>query len=157
MLKSRWFIGLFMLILGSVIGWLAQAQIADVRRATAGSSAFDAVKLQQDAWNRGDLDAFLSHYAMTDDITFYSDDKVSKGWVGLNDRYRKRYSDPALMGKLEFTELEYTPLSADAVMVRGRWTVTETPNAGTGLFTILIRKTDTGWKVVHDHTSAKKQ
>jgi len=146
-----------MLIVGAVAGWFAYSIVANARSVSASSKVYDIVKQQQEAWNRGDLDGFLSHYDMSEDITFYSDDKVSKGWVALNDRYRRRYGGgAAAMGQLAFDELSTVRLTEDAVLMQGRWTTNGTPNAGTGLFTILIRKTDNGWKIVHDHTSAKK-
>src|SRR4051812_34308606 len=74
------------------------------------------------AWNRGDLTEFLKSYDMSDDITFYSDDRIARGWVSLNDRYRRRYGEStAAMGWLTFGDLETTRLSNEAAMVRGRW------------------------------------
>lgn len=144
-----------------VIALLVGAIAYDVVKSNANETVpvASAEKLLTDqaaAWNRGDLDGFLKSYDMNDNITFFSDDRVSQGWVTVSDRYQKHYGGgKAAMGKLEFSDLRFTPLAGDAVMARGRWTTSETPNAGTGLFTLLIRKTPNGWKIVHDHTSAK--
>jgi beta-aspartyl-peptidase (threonine type) len=39
-------------------------------------------------------------------------------------------------------------------MVRGRWRLTFRDGKQTGgLFTLLMRRTPEGWRIVHDHTS----
>src|SRR2546428_14047605 len=73
---------------------------------------------QQEAWNRGDIDAFMNGYARgsrfgPDATIFVSEDKVTRGWETVRDRYRKKYSDRAKMGTLTFSDLEITPLSND--------------------------------------------
>jgi ketosteroid isomerase-like protein len=126
-------------------------------RASAAEEALAMLKDQEAAWNRHDLTEFLKSYNMSETISFFTDDVVACGWVGVNDRYQRGYGkDPdKLMGQLSFTDLVVEACSNDVVVIRGRWTLTQTPKAGTGLFTILVQKTDNGWKIVHDHTSAK--
>jgi len=112
---------------------------------------------QQDAWNRHDLEAFMSGYWNSPDLTFFSGANVTTGWQATFERYRKRYqSERHEMGQLRFSDLEITPLASDAAFVRGTWKLTmkdgKTPH---GLFTLLFRKFPDGWKIVHDHTSAE--
>lgn len=159
MLKSKW-VGVFLAAiagsLGGVMVW--HFGIEPGRRGAATEEAMAMLKAQEAAWNRGDLAGFLSAYEMNDAITFFSDDKVTKGWVAINDRYTNSYGQkPNLMGKLSFTELAGEAFNANTVQIRGRWTVTESAKAGTGLFTILVKKTGDGWRVVHDHTSVRKE
>ncbi len=126
---------------------------------TAGAAVQSVLTDQQDAWNRGDLDGFMAGYWADERLTFSSGDTVTRGWQATMDRYRKQYqSDGKEMGVLAFTDVEIEPLGPDAVaaFVRGRWGLVfakseEKPN---GLFTLVMRKTPAGWKVVHDHTSA---
>jgi hypothetical protein len=59
------------------------------------------------------------------------------------------------MGHLEFKDLAVEPMNSQAVIIRGRWVLTEISEPTGGLFTILVKKTAAGWRVVHDHTSAK--
>jgi uncharacterized protein (TIGR02246 family) len=108
------------------------------------------------AWNRGDLDGFMAGYWKDDKLTFFSGDTVTQGWQATMDRYRKRYqSEGREMGKLEFRGMDIEILSDTAAVVRGRWRLTmndgKTPN---GLFTLLVRRLDGEWRIVHDHTSA---
>ena len=108
------------------------------------------------AWNRGDLDGFMAGYWKDDKLTFFSGDTITRGWQATMDRYRKRYqSEGREMGKLEFRGVEIDMLAGDAAVVRGRWHLTmkdgKTPN---GLFTLLGRRINGDWRIVHDHTSA---
>lgn len=108
------------------------------------------------AWNRGDLDGFMAGYWKDDKLTFFSGDTITSGWQATYDRYRKRYqSDGREMGQLVFRGLQVDMAGTDAAVVRGQWRLTmkdgATPN---GLFTLLVRRIDGQWRIVHDHTSA---
>jgi hypothetical protein len=43
---------------------------------------------QQDAWNRGDIEAFMNGYARSTSTVFVSEDKVGRGWETVRERYR---------------------------------------------------------------------
>ena len=109
---------------------------------------------QQDAWNRGDLDGFMAGYWNSPGLTFRSGGTVTQGYADTLARYRKKYKAPgAEMGRLTFDDIAVTLLRYDAV-VTGRWTLDRTDDTPTGLFTLRLRLTDVGWKIVDDHTSA---
>ena len=57
------------------------------------------------------------------------------------------------MGKLAFSELEVQLLNPEFAIVKGRWRVELKLENLDGLFTLVMRKTDKGWVIVHDHTS----
>jgi uncharacterized protein (TIGR02246 family) len=107
------------------------------------------------AWNRGDIDAFMDGYAKEDSITFLSGDSFTRGWQTVLERYKKNYDSRAKMGTLAFDGLELKPLSPFYTMVTGRYRLTrengETPH---GRFTLIFRRTDGGWRIIHDHTSS---
>lgn len=111
------------------------------------------LQTQADAWNRGDLDAFMQTYAPVADLRFASGGSVTYGWQPTLERYRQRYPDRAAMGTLAFSDLAVTELSADAALVFGRWSLTRVKDAPHGLFTLLVRRTPAGWKIFADHTS----
>lgn len=120
-------------------------------------SAIERVLLaQQDAWNHHDLDAFMTGYWNSPDLTFFSGAKESKGWQATIDRYRATYDSPGHeMGKLEFSDLRVEVLGSDAAFVRGQWQLTMSDGkAPHGRFTLIFRKFPSGWKIIHDHTSA---
>ena len=120
------------------------------------SSVEQVLRAQQDAWNRHDLDSFMSGYWNSPDLTFFSGAQRTSGWQGALDRYRKNYqNDGKEMGRLEFRDLQIEPLGDGAAFVRGQYHLTmsdgKTPH---GLFTLIFRKFPEGWKIVHDHTAA---
>jgi len=109
------------------------------------------------AWNRGDLEGFMAGYWKSDAMTFYSGGDITKGWQATLDRYRRRYqAEGKAMGKLTFADVEVHPLTIDQAFARGRWKLTLPDGTNPeGLFTLFMRRVDTHWRVVHDHTSAK--
>jgi uncharacterized protein (TIGR02246 family) len=115
----------------------------------------EVLRKQAEAWNRGDVTAFMDGYEESDETTFVGS-TVTKGYRQVLENYRKRYPTPARMGRLEFSGLELKPLSGEYALVLGRWKLTRAQDAGGdtgGIFTLLFRKTATGWKIVLDHTS----
>jgi len=112
------------------------------------------LRSQQDAWNRGDIDAFMNGYARAASTAFVSDDTIRRGWETVRQRYKKKYSDRAKMGALTFSDLEITLLSPDAAVVLGRWRLKRANDQPHGRFTLIFKRLPEGWRIVHDHTSA---
>jgi ketosteroid isomerase-like protein len=112
------------------------------------------LQTQADAWNRGDLDAFMQTYAPVSDLRFASGGSVTYGWKPTLERYKQRYPDRAAMGILAFSDLAVTELSPEAALVFGRWRLTRAADAPHGLFTLLVRRTPAGWRIFADHTSS---
>lgn len=109
---------------------------------------------QQDAWNRGDIEAFLRGYEPSPDLVFTSGGAVRRGFAETAERYRQRYVTRGRMGRLEFEVLDVRGLGDGGAIVLGRWSLTETPEAGRGVFSLAFLRTPDGWRIVHDHTSA---
>ncbi len=115
------------------------------------------IENQQAAWNRQDLDGFMSGYWNSPDLTFFSGAHESKGWQAALDRYKKNYQGAGHeMGKLEFANLRIEMLGPEAAFVRGEFHLTmsdgKTPH---GLFTLVFRKFPAGWKIIHDHSAGE--
>lgn len=110
---------------------------------------------QTAAWNRGDLDGFLAGYWNSPKVVFQSGGARHDGFAAMRDRYRQRYqADGKSMGRVAFSDVEVEPLAADAALVRGRWgLVMPDGTRPSGLFTLIMRRFDDGWKIIHDHTS----
>jgi ketosteroid isomerase-like protein len=108
---------------------------------------------QVTAWNRGDVDGFMAGYARSAATEFVSGDKVTRGWETVRDRYRRKYDNRGKMGELSFSDIEITPIGADAAIVLGRWKLIRHSDKPHGFFTLLFRRTSAGWRIVHDHTS----
>lgn len=122
------------------------------------ATAIEAVlHRQQSAWNRGDIETFMAEgYWRSAELSFYSGGRVSKGFDSVLAGYIRRYREGgAETGQLEFSELDIDVLSADAAVVRGHWDVDFAAKTDVGgLFTLIFRKTDGAWRIVHDHTSS---
>ena len=112
------------------------------------------IQSQQEAWNRGDIDAFMKGYWESAKTIFVSGDEVTRGWQPVHDRYKEKYSDREKMGTLTFSEIEIMPLAVDAAVVLGRWELKRASDNPHGRFTLIFRKTAQGWRIVQDHTSA---
>jgi ketosteroid isomerase-like protein len=143
-------------VLAFVTTGFAQPSRPDSHDATTKSAIEHVLLIQQDAWNHHDLDAFMTGYWNSPDLTFFSGSKESEGWQATIDRYRATYASPGHeMGKLDFSDLRVEVLGPEAAFVRGQWQLTmsdgKTPH---GRFTLIFRKFPEGWKIIHDHTSA---
>jgi len=143
-------------ILGYMLmaGMVCAAQEQSPNSAAEIQSVFTA---QQDAWNRGDIDAFMNGYAQSASTVFVSGDEVTRGWDTVRERYRKKYSDRTKMGTLTFSEIEVTPLSADSAVVLGRWKLQRANDQPHGRFTLVFKRLPEGWRIILDHTSAAKE
>lgn len=112
------------------------------------------LNMQQEAWNRGDIEAFMNGYWHSEETVFVSSDEVTRGWGKVLDRYQRKYTNRAKMGTLTFSDLEITPLGDDAAVVLGAWKLKRAKDEPHGRFTLIFRRLPEGWRIVHDHTSA---
>lgn len=135
------------------------AFVANTAAQTATQSAkirSDIQKIMDDqavAWNKGDIDAFMTGYWRSEKLVFISGDNVTRGWQSTLDRYKKSYDSRAKMGVLKFSGLEFFILSNDAAIVLGSWALTRDGDNPHGKFTLTFRKFKEGWRIVMDHTS----
>jgi ketosteroid isomerase-like protein len=109
-----------------------------------------------EAWNRGDLDAFMTVYLHSPDLVFFSNKTETRGWQQTLDRYRATYkSEGRQMGTLDFPKLEFKVLSPEAVLARGQWRL-KMPDGkeSTGMTSVTFLKLPEGWRIVHDHSSS---
>jgi ketosteroid isomerase-like protein len=136
---------LFLLVTFSTIGNAQNSKIESDIRAVMND--------QVAAWNRGDIEGFMSGYWRSDKLTFVSGSNVTRGWQPTLDRYKKNYDSRAKMGTLAFSDLEITVLSKDAAVVLGSWSLAREKDNPHGKFTLVFRKFKDGWRIVQDHTS----
>ena len=107
---------------------------------------------QQTAWNRGDIGQFMEAYWHHESLTFSSGGKTTRGWQATLDRYKSKYPDRATMGTLSFEALETVRLDENAAMTLGNWKL-DRENPVRGNFSLVWKKIDGQWKIVHDHSS----
>jgi len=145
------------LLLVAIIPISIQAQSSakpNKREGRIAANVRAVLEAQRDAWNRGDVEGYMDGYARSPDTVFVSGDNVSRGWQTVLDRYKKNYNSREKMGTLTFADLEITPVGSDAAIVLGRWHLKRANDEPHGRFTLILRRTKQGWRIVHDHTSS---
>jgi beta-aspartyl-peptidase (threonine type) len=115
------------------------------------------MEAQQTAWNHGDVDAFMTVYWRSPDVTFSGSSGVVRGWDAVLARYKKSYADREAMGQLQFSGLEYHSLGPDAALLLGHWHLTRAKGDVGGVFSLVWQRFPEGWRIIHDHTSAVPQ
>ena len=108
------------------------------------------------AWNRGDLAAFAGYYEDSPETTFIGREITHGGTQAILERYRRGYSTPEAMGVLTFSEIEVRPLAKGYALANGKYFLKRSQAGGgdaSGRFTLVLRKTRSGWKIIHDHSS----
>jgi len=114
------------------------------------------LKNSEAARNRGDLAAFASDYEDSPETTFTGREITRGGTQAILERYRRTYPKREAMGKLAFSEIEIRNLAADVALAAGKYELNRTVAAGgdtSGRFTLILRKSAAGWKIIHDHSS----
>jgi beta-aspartyl-peptidase (threonine type) len=137
------------LLLGAFLAPLTSSDDAGTTRAVT-----EVLEAQVRAWNAGDIAGFMAHYWKSEQLTFSSGGSTTRGWRQTKARYEERYATREAMGRLTFDELEVTPLGEEAALVLGRWRLEREADSPGGNFTLVFRKLDGRWVVVHDHTSS---
>jgi ketosteroid isomerase-like protein len=113
----------------------------------------EVLQVQQEAWNRADIPAFMEGYWRSDSLTFMGSDGPNYGWQTTLDNYQKRYPDQAAMGKLEFGVLRLEKLGPKSAFMIGRFHLTREIGDLSGYFTLVWKKIGGQWLIVSDHTS----
>ena len=111
-----------------------------------------AMKEQVDSWNSGELAGFMKYYWHSEEMTFHGGKRRLQGWETLNSMYIETYSGEQ-RGILEFSGVEINAISPESAYVLGDWKVELPDTVKQGKFTLIWRKIDGGWRIVHDHSS----
>ncbi len=110
---------------------------------------------QTTAWNQGDLQTFMQTYWKSDELTFSSGGKTTRGWQATLDNYVKGYAPPKEMGHLNFDHLEISLLNPEAALILGHWHLKMSKGDNRdGNFSLVVKKIDGQWKIIHDHSSS---
>ena len=105
------------------------------------------------AWNRGDLDGYLASYWDSDKTIWVSSGALTRGNKAIVASYKARFSTPSRMGKLTLLELEIDVLTTEDAIAFGRWMLVVDNDSSTGFFTVQLRKIESTWLFVTDHSS----
>lgn len=106
------------------------------------------------AWNRGDLDAFMSDYLPGERTSFVTNQGVLHGVDEVRARYAPRFEPGGVRDSLSFEGIEtdwlapgVAYMNAVYVLSRGDSVVARGPTS-----LVLVRH-DGRWRIVHDHSS----
>lgn len=108
---------------------------------------------QIEAWNKGNINAFMKGYWNNDSLVFIGKSGPSYGYRQALTNYKKNYSGPDQMGKLFFDLLKVKRLSADYYFVIGKWFLKRKAGDIGGVYTLLFHKINGEWRIIVDHTS----
>lgn len=121
------------------------------------SEILSVLETQKDAWNKGNLEEFMKGYWRSAKLTFFSGGGKRAGYEEVLERYRKTYqSEGKEMGRLTFSQIEVEMIGKKAAFVRGRsdLVLSDGKKLG-GLYTLIFRQFNDGWKIIHDHSSSE--
>lgn len=110
------------------------------------------MKAQENAWNEGDIEAFMLGYVNSEELVFIGSRGLTYGWQQTLDNYKKGYPNTAAMGKLSFDILELKYLSNEYCYMIGRYELQREKDKPSGYFTLLWQKINGEWKIAADQT-----
>jgi ketosteroid isomerase-like protein len=145
---------LFLLILVGMVFIGGSARFLGAAESSDETQIRALLQTQTDAWNRGDIDAFMAGYWKSEETAFVGASGIARGWQAVQDRYKKNYPDRRAMGHLTFSGLEVHMLCSDAAFAIGEFHLERENDKPSGIFTLNFRKVPEGWRIVADHTTA---
>jgi ketosteroid isomerase-like protein len=106
------------------------------------------------AWNAGDLEGFVQWYRRGPETTFLGSRGLMHGWEAIHDRYAPAFEPGAERDSLRFEGLESRPLASGLGLATARYVLFRSDSVtSAGVFTLILRDTREGWRIIHDHTS----
>jgi hypothetical protein len=95
----------------------------------------------------------MDAYWNNEKLTFSSGGKTNRGWKATLDHYRASYPDRKAMGKLTFSDIEVERINDGAALVLGRWHL-EKEKPAAGNYSLVWKRIDGKWLIIHDHSSS---
>lgn len=111
---------------------------------------------QTAAWNDADLEAFLDTFWKSNDFRLIAGDKVAAGWTQAADLYRSRFGEAGDFGRLSRDGLEIEMVSDDVAIASGRYNLVRAAGAESGSLTLVVKRIDGLWRIVHAHSNVDK-
>ena len=125
---------------------------------TASRQQLDVVKIvlaQQNAWNKGDLDGYLSHYKNAPDTQAVLANLV-RGVDNIRAAYKQNFPSKDSMGSIEDTDIEVKALGDNYAIATGKYHLNRPKKSGgpiEGTFMELFEKTPAGWQIIFSQSS----
>ncbi len=105
---------------------------------------------QENAWNRGDLDGYLSHYkddAETEAVLA----SPARGITNIRAAFHANYPNRESMGQIENSEVMVRALGEKFALATGKYHLIRSKKGGgeaVGTFLSIMEKTDAGWRII---------
>jgi uncharacterized protein (TIGR02246 family) len=125
---------------------------------TATHQQLEAVKIvlaQEAAWNKGDLEAFISHFK-DDPETQVVLGTPAKGLVNIRSAFKVNYPSRESMGTLDYSDVEARELGENYALATGKYHLERSKKTGgpaDGTFTEILEKTPKGWQIIFSETT----
>ncbi len=107
---------------------------------------------QMNAWNKGDIDAFMEGYIKSEELVFVGRSGLNKGWEQTLTNYKRSYPDLETMGKLNFEVLELDSLSNHIYRMIGTYELERKEDKPSGIFTLIWVYQNGQWLISSDQT-----
>ncbi|MBT8325544.1 MAG: nuclear transport factor 2 family protein [Winogradskyella sp.] len=105
---------------------------------------------QELAWNKHDLEGFMSGYWKSDSLKFYGSNGLTLGWENTLNNYKKNYPTQAESGTLRFVINDISPIEGNNYWVMGEYHLERQIGDANGVFIIIFKKIKGEWKIIAD-------
>jgi uncharacterized protein (TIGR02246 family) len=143
----------------AVIGVVAVAQDQPKDKLyTATHEQLAVVKIvlaQETAWNRGDLDGFLSEFKDAPDTQAVLGNRAV-GMTEIRNAFHANYPTRDSMGLLAYSDVEARELGENFALATGKYHLERSKKFGgsaDGTITEVLEKTPKGWQIIFDETT----
>jgi hypothetical protein len=114
-------------------------------------STIRAILAQQEKdWSENDIEGFMSGYHQSEELTYFSRGKITKGWQTTLNNYKKNYPSKKETGELNFEIANITKINEDAYWVMGSYFLTRDAGEANGTFMIVFKRINGEWKIIGD-------
>lgn len=118
------------------------------------AETFDAVSNTLDAaaeaWSSGDVDAVMATYVADEPLLVFLGDTPIKGPDAVRAALEARAAQPGGLGQMTYEWFETLQFDVNTTVVSGRVVMRREGKTHRGLFTRVLRRTEDGWRIVHD-------
>ena len=110
------------------------------------------MKMQEEAWDNGDIKQFMEGYWNNDSLKFVGSKRITYGWQTTLDNYIKAYPDTTIMGKLHFDIDLIEKLGEGTYYLIGRYKLQREKDEPSGYFNLIWKNINGDWKIITDMT-----
>ena len=125
---------------------------------TASREQLDVTKIvlaQETAWNKGDLEAYLSHFKDSKDTEAVLNGSV-QGLANIRNAYHASFPNKEAMGQLEQSEVAVRELGPEYALATGKYRLLRNRRNGgdaQGSFIEIFQKDAGKWQLIYSQTT----